>query len=62
MNTRATNIHMNVLFKILDAMNPLKKGQLREENRYMLGGGRSPPPNIYPPCSSRVVLSVHSCD
>jgi len=29
-------------------MNPLKKGQLREEDRYMWGCGRSPHPHIYP--------------
>jgi hypothetical protein len=30
------------------AMIPLKKGQLREEDMYMWGCGRSPHPHIYP--------------
>ena len=29
-------------------MNPMKKGQLREADRYMWGCGRSPHPHIYP--------------
>jgi hypothetical protein len=42
-------------------MTPLKKGQPREEDRYMRGCGRSPHPLIYPsPLLEGSFFSMHS--
>jgi len=59
-NSDQLNLPELYIWTILTFMNPLKKGQLREEYRYMWGCGLRPHPHIYSSLLLALVFLVHS--